>query len=57
MCKEPRPMREIHEIQERLYEEEKHLTPKERIAKIHREAQEVKKRLGLNLRKAERLHK
>ena len=53
MYKEPRPMREIHEIQERLYAEEKNLTPQERIAKIHREAEELIKEYGLKFK----LHK
>jgi hypothetical protein len=47
MYKEPRPMREIHEIQERLYEEEKNLSSKERIAKIHKEAAELIKKYNL----------
>ncbi|MCG2711486.1 MAG: hypothetical protein L6416_04075 [Candidatus Omnitrophica bacterium] len=51
MYKEPRPMREIHEIQERLYEEEKNLSSKERLAKIHREAQEVIKKYNLKIGK------
>ena len=51
MYKEPRPMREIHEIQERLYEEEKGLSGKERIAKIHKEAREVIEKYGLKFKK------
>ncbi len=50
MYKEPRPMREIHEIQERCYEEEKNLSSKERLAKIHREAQEVIKKYNLKVK-------
>ncbi|MBU0693871.1 MAG: hypothetical protein KKC11_04305 [Candidatus Omnitrophica bacterium] len=50
MYKEPKPMREIHEIQERLYEEEKDLSAKERIAKIHKEAQELINKYGLKFR-------
>jgi predicted methyltransferase len=52
MYKEPRPMREIHEIQQRLYEEEKNLSAEDRIAKIHREAEDVIKKYGLKLKKA-----
>lgn len=48
--KEPRPMREIHEIQEALYEEEKGLSRKERIAKIHREAKELMDQYGLQFK-------
>lgn len=51
MYKEPEAMREIHEIRERLYEEEKDLSPEEKIAKIHREAEEVIKKYGLRLKK------
>lgn len=51
MYKEPRPMKEIHEIRERLYEEEKNLSPEEKIAKIHREAEEAIKKYGLKLKK------
>ena len=35
---EPIPMREIHEIREKIYEEEKDLTRGERLRKIHAEA-------------------
>ncbi len=41
MYKEPKTMKEIHDIQKRLYEEEKGLSSEERIAKIHREAQKA----------------
>ncbi len=51
MLKEPRPMREIHEIQEKLYEERKKMSGKEKIAAIHREAEEAEKEYGLALRK------
>lgn len=50
MYKEPKPMLEIHEIQERLYEEEKSLTSKERIAKIHKESEELVKEYGLKFK-------
>lgn len=50
MYNEPKPMREIHEIQERLYEEEKNLSAKDRIAKIHKEAQELINKYGLKLK-------
>ena len=51
MHKEPRPMKDIHDIQKRLYLEEKNLTNEELIAKIHREAQEAIKKYNLNFRK------
>lgn len=50
MNSESRPMIEIHEIQKKLYEEEKNLTQQERIAKIHREAQEAIKKYGLKFK-------
>ena len=51
MYREPQAMREIHEIRERLYEEEKNLSPEEKIAKIKREAEEVIKKYGLQFKK------
>ena len=51
MYEEPKPMREIHEIRERLYEENKDLSHKEHIAKIHKEAEEVIKKYGLKFKK------
>lgn len=50
MFKEPRPMQEIHEIQERIYEEEKNLMDEEKLNRLHKEAEEVKRRWGLKLR-------
>ena len=54
MGKEPRPMREIHEIQEKIYEEQKNLTDKEKLERIHKEAEEAEKKFGLKLRKRKR---
>ena len=51
MFKEPKPMREIHEIQEKLYEERKKMSAKDKLAAIHREAEEAEKKYGLALRK------
>lgn len=51
MSQEPKTMREIHEIRERLYEEEKNLTVKERISKIKKEAKAAIEKYGLKLRK------
>lgn len=51
MYKEPEPMKEIHDIQRKLYEEEKNLTNKELIAKIHRESEETIKKYGLKFKK------
>ncbi|MHC4444149.1 MAG: hypothetical protein ACYTF1_17135 [Planctomycetota bacterium] len=55
MYKEPRAMKEIHEIQEKLYEEEKNLSTSELIAKIHQEAEEAKKKYGLKFKKPQRV--
>ena len=51
MLKEPRPMKEIHEIQEKLYEERKKMTDKEKLAAIHGEAEETERKYGFALRK------
>jgi hypothetical protein len=51
MVKEPESMAQIHRIREQLYEAEKHLSPQERVAKIHREADALLKAWGLNLRR------
>ena len=52
MYKEPRPMREIHRIQEKIYEEYKNLSNEGKLARMHKEAEEASRRLGLRLRKA-----
>lgn len=51
MVKEPRPMKEIHGIQEKLYEEHKKMTSKEKLAALHHEAGEAEKKYGFALRK------
>lgn len=51
MLNEPRPMREIHEIQEKIYEEQKNMSDKEKLEALRKEAEEFKKKWGLNLRK------
>lgn len=53
MLSEPKPMREIHEIQEKIYEEQKRLSIKEKVEAVHREAKESLKKRGLNLIKPE----
>jgi hypothetical protein len=52
MYKEPKPMKEIHEIQETLYEEHKKMTDKDKLTALHREAEEAEKKYGFTLRKA-----
>ena len=51
MQNEPRPMREIHKIREKIYEEQKNMSDKERLGVIHKEAEEAKKKWGLKLLK------
>ena len=48
--KEPQPMREIHEVQEKIYEDEKNLSIDERLAKRHREVNEFIKKSGLKFK-------
>lgn len=51
MYKEPKPMREIHKIQERISDEEKRMTDKEKLDAIYRESEEAEKKYGLSLKK------
>jgi len=48
---EPRAVREIHAIREKIYEETKHLTPEERAAVASREAQELIAMYGLKIKR------
>jgi len=50
MYKEPEPMRQIHEIQEKIYEETKHMSNKEFVAYIHKASEEAKKKYGLKFK-------
>jgi len=52
MRKESEPMKEIHQIQEKLFDEEKNLSSQERISKLHKEAAEIVKKYGLKLKSA-----
>lgn len=47
MYKEPKSMREIHKIQEKLYEERKGLTAEQEIRLIKEEARKFKKKYGI----------
>ncbi len=47
MFREPKPLREIHQIQEAIYREEKKLTSKERIAKVRKEADALRRKFKL----------
>ena len=46
---EPKPMKEIHEIQEQIYEEIKDLSPTERVERSNKVAREFMKKHNLNL--------
>jgi hypothetical protein len=45
-------LREIHEIMEKIYEEEKGLSPSERIKRLKEESEKFMQERGLNLRRA-----
>ena len=47
MFKEPKAMREIHKIQEKLYEERKGLTSEQEIRLIRENARKMKEKYGL----------
>lgn len=48
------PMREVHEWRHKIYEETKHLSRKERIARIKRNATKVVRQYGLKLRRVDK---
>ena len=47
MFRQPKALKEIHKIQESIYREEKRMTPKERVIKIHQESNVLRKKYGL----------
>ena len=47
MFRQPNAIKEINKIQETIYKEEKKLTSKERITKIKREADALRKKYGI----------
>lgn len=49
MADEPKAMREIHEIRERLSEEISHMAPGEYTVQVNRTAEEMAKKYGLKL--------
>jgi protein-disulfide isomerase-like protein with CxxC motif len=55
MNKEPEAMRQIHRIQERIYEETKDMISDEFLEYIHNAAEEARKKYGLKLKKATRV--
>jgi hypothetical protein len=56
MYKEPKPMREIHRIQEGLFNREKNLSSRERIRKLHEEAKGIIKKYGLKIKSGSKAH-
>jgi len=47
MNNEPRALKEIHDIREKIYEETKNMTPGERANHAHNEAQKLLKQYNL----------
>ncbi len=47
ISREPTAMEEIHTIQERIYEETKHMTPEERARAMNEKARAVAEEYGL----------
>ena len=47
MYKEPKAMREIHRIQEKIYEEEKDMTPAQRIRRVKESARKLMEEYGI----------
>ena len=50
MTNEPRAMKEIHEIREKIYEDTKHMTPEEQTELTRREAQALIEKYGLRIK-------
>ena len=48
MFRQPKALKEINKIQEAIYHEEKKMSSRERVAKIHREAEALRKRIAVS---------
>ncbi len=49
MTDEPKAMRELHEIRERLSEEARRMTPQEHTTRVNRSAEKLAKKYGFSL--------
>lgn len=49
--KEPKEMEELHKIMEKFYEEDKDLSPEQKVKKIREESEEFIIERGLHLRR------
>ncbi len=47
---EPRPIKEIHEIREQIFEETKNLSPEERAEQTNKIGKEIAEKYGLKIR-------
>ena len=52
MTNEPKVMREIHEIREKLYEKTKEMTPEEHTAWTHERSRALLEQYGIQLKRA-----
>ena len=50
MMNEPKALKEIHDIREKIYEETKNMTPEERVKYAHNEAQKLIKLYNLKIK-------
>lgn len=50
MHNEPKPMREIHQIQESFFDKEKNLSSRQRVRKIRKEAKNIIRKYGLKFK-------
>jgi len=57
MYRETEAMKEIHRIQEKIYEETKGMSNQEEINYIHKNALELEKKYGFKLKKAAHSHR
>lgn len=51
MSQEPQSLAELHRIREQIYEAEQRLSPPERLARLHQQAEAYLRRTGLKLQR------